>query len=285
MEGCSAAASVLTVLKVSWQVVQLCQSYYDVAKDAREDIKLLRNEVMSLRDVLINLQNPADSPDSANPSILGLLNQPGGIVEQCLSELERLYQKLERGPGKHKIEGFALSTLKWPFVSRDVGKSIEVVGRYNAIFSLALAGDQRYIDLVIFRHLPLSRGPSVVMAGSFRILVFSPVPSDIDLKRRDLAMHINKSVTELRQEYATTQIDVAAIRTGVAATQADISARQMDEYRRRIIQWLSTVDPSSNHNAAWKKHQPTTGEWLIKRPDFEEWEKTGGLLLLLCGIR
>jgi hypothetical protein len=89
----------------------------------------------------------------------------------------------------------------------------------------------------------------------------------------------------LRQLSEATRIDVAAARTDVATTRADIAAYRTDEYRDKIIQWLSTTDPSSNHHIACKKRQPTTGEWLIKRAEFEEWKQTQNSLLWLYGIR
>ena len=107
----------------------------------------------------------------------------------------------------------------------------------------------------------------------------------IDDKGRALALDINRGVAELRQLSGVTQIDVAAARTDVAARRADIAANRTDEYRDKIIQWLSTSDPPSNHHAACKKRQLTTGEWLIKRAEFEEWKGTRNSILWFYGIR
>lgn len=104
-------------------------------------------------------------------------------------------------------------------------------------------------------------------------------------KGRTLALAIDQGVTELKQQFKATRIEVAAIRTDVAAILADNATNQINECREKIIQWLSIVDPSSNHLAACKKHQPTTGEWLIKRTDLEEWKRKRNSLLWLYGIR
>jgi hypothetical protein len=99
-------------------------------------------------------------------------------------------------------------------------------------------------------------------------------------------------MTEVKQlseathiEVAATRADVAATRTDVAATRADTVAHRTDEYRERILRWLSTTDPSSNYHAACKKRQPATGQWLIKRPEIQEWKRTRNSLLWLHGIR
>ena len=103
---------------------------------------------------------------------------------------------------------------------------------------------------------------------------------------------MTEGVTELRQlseatqiEVAATRADVAAARTDVAATRADILAHRTGEYREKIIQWLSKTDPSSNYHSARKKRQLETGEWLIKRPQFEEWKWTQNSLLWVHGKR
>jgi hypothetical protein len=55
MDAVSAAANVIALIQISGQVFDLCQSYYLGVKNAREDSCRLRNEVMSLQDVLTNV--------------------------------------------------------------------------------------------------------------------------------------------------------------------------------------------------------------------------------------
>jgi hypothetical protein len=78
---------------------------------------------------------------------------------------------------------------------------------------------------------------------------------------------------------------MAELKQQSTATKAAITAHRIDEYRSKIIQWLSTTDPSSNHHAACRKHQHRTGEWLINRVDFKEWKRTRNSLIWLYGIR
>ena len=53
----------------------------------------------------------------------------------------------------------------------------------------------------------------------------------------------------------------------------------------KILQWLRTADPSTNHNDAWEKHEPTTGTWLLKSPEFVQWRDGKGEFLWLNGLR
>jgi len=71
----------------------------------------------------------------------------------------------------------------------------------------------------------------------------------------------------------------------LVAARNDVSTRADYEYRNQIMHWLSTGDPSSNHLAARKKHQPSTGNWLFAGTDFAMWKKSRNSLLWLYGIR
>lgn len=52
----------------------------------------------------------------------------------------------------------------------------------------------------------------------------------------------------------------------------------------RILQWLRAPDPSSNHNAARDRHEPATGQWLLKSHYFDSWIKSDKQLLWLHGL-
>jgi hypothetical protein len=141
MDGLSAAASVIAVVQISAQVFDLCRTYYLEVKEARKDIQRLRDEVTSLQDVLTNVADLADDPGSAKLSILNLLNQQDGPVQQCQRDLVGIVVKLETGQGKNKMKQFGLRALKWPFSSKDVEKLLTTVGRHKATFNLALTAD------------------------------------------------------------------------------------------------------------------------------------------------
>lgn len=141
MDGLSGAASVIAVIQISGQVFDLCRAYYLEVKEARKDIQRLRDEVTSLQDVLANVADLAEDPGSAKRSILSLLNQYDGPVQQCQKDLTGLIAKLEPGQGKNQMKQFGLRALKWPFTSKDVEKLLTDIGRHKATFNLALTAD------------------------------------------------------------------------------------------------------------------------------------------------
>ena len=52
----------------------------------------------------------------------------------------------------------------------------------------------------------------------------------------------------------------------------------------RVKLWLAAPDPSSNHNAARKKWQPSTGEWFTHSKDFLHWKTASNSFLWVNGI-
>lgn len=142
MDGISAAASIIAVIQISGQVINLCRTYYSEVRDAKMDIQRLREEITSLQTVLTKVADLANAPDAAKLSTLGLLNQPDGPAQQCLKELITLAAKLNPGQGKDTMKQFGLRALKWPFSSKDVDKAITTIERHKATFNLALAADQ-----------------------------------------------------------------------------------------------------------------------------------------------
>jgi hypothetical protein len=56
------------------------------------------------------------------------------------------------------------------------------------------------------------------------------------------------------------------------------------EERKMIGAWLKSVDPSTNHNAARKAHEPGTGDWLLSLEKFKSWRDGEGGILWLHGI-
>ncbi|KAL5328216.1 hypothetical protein ACEPPN_001712 [Leptodophora sp. 'Broadleaf-Isolate-01'] len=64
----------------------------------------------------------------------------------------------------------------------------------------------------------------------------------------------------------------------------DIARLAIGEKQQKIRHWLSSPDPSTNHNAACKLRQATTGEWFLKSDEFEKWKMTSRSFLWLYGI-
>jgi hypothetical protein len=167
MAGIGEAASIIAVVQISAEVFDLCRTYSLEVKEARTEIQRLRDEVISLQDVLTNVADLVEDPGSAKLSILSLLNQQDGPVQQCQKGLIGLVAKLEIGQGNNKMKQFGLRALKWPFSKQDVDKVLTTIGRHKATFNLALTGDivqvidhrYRFIALANSCQWPSSSNP------------------------------------------------------------------------------------------------------------------------------
>jgi ankyrin repeat domain-containing protein 50 len=51
-----------------------------------------------------------------------------------------------------------------------------------------------------------------------------------------------------------------------------------------VLDWLSTIDPSANHNLARKAHQPQTGSWFLESHDYTSWRKNPDSPIWLHGL-
>ena len=60
--------------------------------------------------------------------------------------------------------------------------------------------------------------------------------------------------------------------------------KEVDDIHEKVLRWLSSTDPSTNHSAACAKHEPTTGNWLLESEDFESWLKHTNGVFWLYGI-
>ncbi|KAI9779285.1 MAG: hypothetical protein M1816_003625 [Peltula sp. TS41687] len=65
----------------------------------------------------------------------------------------------------------------------------------------------------------------------------------------------------------------------------ELQVAEIDHRRDEVLRWFFRVDPSLNHHAACKKHEPTTGEWFLQSLEFKCWKSSPSSILWLYGIR
>ncbi|KAF3941614.1 Inversin [Dactylella cylindrospora] len=70
----------------------------------------------------------------------------------------------------------------------------------------------------------------------------------------------------------------------IRVTTEEIHARQAETKKREILQWLSPIDVSTNHNVACKKREPSTGNWFLDLDEYITWKNTPGGMIWVHGI-
>ncbi|KAG8851937.1 hypothetical protein FRB91_007150 [Serendipita sp. 411] len=104
-------------------------------------------------------------------------------------------------------------------------------------------------------------------------------------KLDELLQTLEKSKTSLLLALTGDQTKVIL---NIKKTVKDVSDQLGDirtfEYRKEVLRWLKGADPTTNHNAARKKHAHGTGEWLLDSKEFKSGVEDDGKIMWLNGI-
>jgi hypothetical protein len=116
----------------------------------------------------------------------------------------------------------------------------------------------------------------------------------LDVIERHKVTFILAVASDTLQATLMTQADMGEIKDGIGTLKDDVSDIKSnvkvipnfvsDQRTERILNWLKTCDPSTNHAAARQKHEPTTGNWFIQSAAFTTWKSTPKSSLWLHGI-
>lgn len=68
-----------------------------------------------------------------------------------------------------------------------------------------------------------------------------------------------------------------------AIHQRDQAASQKAEYHRKISNWLTNHDPWMDHESARERHEPHTGDWLLRHSQYLAWKSGGSRSLWVYG--
>ena len=139
MEGLGAAANVIAVVDLCAKVASFCYQYSLAVKDAKNDITRLQGEVKSLRDMLGEVQQLLDGPNSVELSASQKLLE---ALKDGFSQLKTLDERLNPGKVRKAMSRTGVRALKWPFESKEVDKVINGLEKCKQTVSLALQIDQ-----------------------------------------------------------------------------------------------------------------------------------------------
>lgn len=137
MDGLSGAASVIAVVDISAKVASLCYKYSVEVTHAKDDIERLRRKVNDTKNVLERLQELEQN----NPQLSTTRNVADSL-QKCHEQLEKLKDRLEPGRGRKAMRRVGIRSLKWPFTSKEVEKTVQNIENYQNTFGLALQTDQ-----------------------------------------------------------------------------------------------------------------------------------------------
>jgi len=236
MDGLSVAASIIQVIQISEQIVSTCYKYYRTATHAEDDIRSIINNVGGLKITLENLRVLV----TANPGLAHFARLDGPL-KSCQTTLEIIAKKL----GATSTTGSTLTApkvgltkkLTWPWKEKELTKMLDVIEKQKTMFILALGGDTLETMLSI----------------------------------QDTVEYVRNTTTSIQESVDGVRNTSSSIHQTVTEVLTSTRSAARNERHDKILNWLKSSDPSTNHNAARKKHQPTTGEWFIDSPQFIAW--------------
>ena len=90
-------------------------------------------------------------------------------------------------------------------------------------------------------------------------------------------------ILALSSDHAQQGID---IKQSINVLDSRIASGRISDRHESILRWLNSgLDPSKIQLGAWKKHQPSTGDWLLCGSKYAEWKRGGRhSLMWLHGI-
>jgi hypothetical protein len=78
--------------------------------------------------------------------------------------------------------------------------------------------------------------------------------------------------------------EVGALHATTNEVHEDVHALQIQDKTKRILRWLSALDPSTNYNKAFAQRHEGTGLWFIHSEKFKTWKEQSGSILWLYSI-
>jgi len=80
-----------------------------------------------------------------------------------------------------------------------------------------------------------------------------------------------EAVLSIQDAVEGVQNTTSSIKEIVEGVQSSVDTANISQRHSQILDWIKLSDPSSNHNSARKKHEPTTGQWFLESEPFVSW--------------
>lgn len=135
----SGTASVIAVIQLAAAIIQICGTYLNKVKDAKQDINRFQEEVIALTHVLQSLDKLLHGPNSAKITVTQVLVNN---ITTCSSTLTKLKEKIKPETTQRRMRRWGLQAFKWPLKRSEVDDAISEIERYKAMFVLSLQVDQ-----------------------------------------------------------------------------------------------------------------------------------------------
>lgn len=130
--------TITAVIVTTTQVLKLLTKYYRGVHDAKTDVERITSEIQSFQDVLQKIHKLLSS---SNETVLPAMSSQVTAIEESLSSLERLKDKLDPSHKKRAMRRMGLRALWWPLTKQEVNEHIDHLEKWKETLNLAIAVD------------------------------------------------------------------------------------------------------------------------------------------------
>ncbi|EMD37961.1 hypothetical protein CERSUDRAFT_72599 [Gelatoporia subvermispora B] len=153
--------------------------------------------------------------------------------------------------------------------------STAVAHRHPERYMKTLLGDSAVEDA--FKKLNRLTSVETQMASTESLKLLHDLVSRLDLHMQG----VQPPLTEIQKNLDSLNVSIG-LTLDLADIKKDVSEMNRNDMVRDCREWLSSPDPSTNHNAALNSHHEGTAVWFIEGEMMQEW-KIVGSLLWVCG--
>lgn len=244
MDPVSITFSIVGVLGVVFQTVQLTTTYAREANDGENVATEMLTELLSLHSNLERLGAFLEQDRQANSQFTHTSALTASTTRYC-DKLQKLRRILtDKLLGHRTYRTSRMSSLKWPLNVVDHRKTIEELRAFSHCIELALTTDGCAL-----------------------------------LSKTATEVH---EAFEKQQEVLTKQRNALSIletldnRTSLVEAECETQTRKSDEERQSrkredVLSWLSPLNHTQKHYRISKPHVHGTGEWLLQMDEFISW--------------
>ncbi|KAF8877087.1 hypothetical protein BD779DRAFT_1650427, partial [Infundibulicybe gibba] len=161
--------------------------------------------------------------------------------------------------------------IRWPFRKEEIRTMLGQIERLKSLISLAFQ-----TSLMEF----VEKAHDELVAVGLNVARISSAVSTIEADQRAQMEKTELLHVDL-QALGWTLRDATNSITKIEHVVATIDRNQQDQALQAVLKWLSPLDFSGKHSAAFEKHAPGTGEWFLKHPKFLAWQQ-GEYKVLWC---
>lgn len=261
MDPFSFATGVVGLLAVIAQVSEAVNFYIGAIQDRRQVIQDLYQELILLRNVLIQLQEFFLSEKAKNASF-DSSSVLGNAVSDCTRRLERVGDKL-RSPGGDKLAR-ALAKLKWPIEQDEIERLLANLQRFVQTFSFALTAQGLSILAKTSEsaEAALKENRSAVQKMVEMGQQFG-IPT---AEQEKLSMQLDHVLT-LLPTLGEQAVEIKEMSQHLRVAEEREQARQKAE----LLNWLLPGTALQKHAKTQRQRANNTCEWFLHSQSFEKW--------------